>query len=78
MDELRDISSDSEKDDTKMYLCAKYCVLLGALSVCIDTVDTDVHVLSFYCYAHVNNHFLTLNFPLYINVLEKSEEPCRL
>ena len=48
MDELRNISSDQEEADAKMFLCAKYCVLFGASSACIDTVDTDVLVLSFY------------------------------
>ena len=46
MDELRDISSDQEEAGTKMFLFAKYCALLGASSVCIHTVDTDVLVLS--------------------------------
>ena len=48
MDELRDISSDQEEADANMCLCAKYCVLFSASSVCIDTVDTDVLVLPFY------------------------------
>ena len=46
MDELRDINSDQE--EAKMCLCAKYYVLFGVSSVCIDTVNTDVLVLSFY------------------------------
>ena len=74
MDELRDISSDQGEADTEMFLCAKYCVLLGASSVCIHTVDKDVLVQSFYYSAHVNNHFLTLNLPVYVNILWKSEE----
>ena len=45
MDELRTISSDQEEADTKMFLCAKYCVLLGASSICLGTVDTDILVL---------------------------------
>ena len=72
-DKLRD-SSDQEKAAIKMFHCAKYCVLLGATSVCIHTVDTDVLVLSFYYSAHVNTHFLTLNLPVNVNALEKSEE----
>ena len=64
MDELLDISSDQEEADTKIFLCAKYCVLLGASSVCIHTIDTDVLVLPFYYSAHVNNHFPTLNIPI--------------
>ena len=48
MDELRDINSDQEEADAKMFLCAKYYVLFGVSSVCIDTVNTDVLVLSFY------------------------------
>ena len=66
MDELRDKSPEQEEADTKMFLCGKYCVSLGASSVCIHTVDTDVLVLSFYYSAHVNNHYL---------ILGKSEEP---
>ena len=46
MDELCDISSDQEDAGTKMFLFAKYFALLGASSVCIHTVDTDVLVLS--------------------------------
>ena len=61
---LPDISSDQEEADTKMFLFAKYCVLLGASSDCIDTIDTDVLVLSFYYFTHVNNHFLTLTLPV--------------
>ena len=48
--------------------------MLRALSVCIHTVDTDVLVLSFYYSPHVNNHFLTLTLPVYVNILGKSEE----
>ena len=40
------------KDDTKMRLCTKNCMLLDASSLCIETVDTDVLVLSFYYHAH--------------------------
>ena len=69
MDQLCGINSDQEEADTKMYLWVKFYALLGALSVCTDTVDTDVHVLSFYYYAHINNLFLTLKLPLYINRL---------
>ena len=58
-----DISSDQEEADTKMFLCAKYCVLLGVSSICIHTVDADVLVLPFYYSAHANNHLLTLNLP---------------
>ena len=57
-----------------MFLCAKYCALLGASSVCIHTVDTVVLVLSFYYSTHVNNHFLTLTLPVYVNILWKSEK----
>ena len=46
MEELPDISSDQEEADTKMFLYAKYCVLLGGSSVCIHTIDTD------YLYCH--------------------------
>ena len=74
MDESRDISSEQEETDTKMILCVKYCALLGASSACIHTVDTDVLVLSFYYSAHVNNPFLTLTLPVYVNILGKSEE----
>ena len=63
MDELRNISSDQEEGDTKMFLCAKYCALLAASAVCIHAVDTDVLVLPFYYSAHVNKHFLTRNLP---------------
>ena len=48
--------------------------MLRGSSVCIHTVDTDVLVLSFCYSAHVNNHFLTLNLPVYVNILGKSEE----
>ena len=41
MDGLHEISSDQEEADAKTYLCAKYCMLLGASSVYVDTVDTD-------------------------------------
>ena len=74
MDELRDVSSDQEEADTKMFLWAKYCVLLDASSASIHTVDTDVLVLSFYYSAHVNNIFLILNLPVYVNKHVKSEE----
>ena len=63
MEELRNISSDQEEDDTTIFLCVKYCALLGATSVCIYTVNTDALVLPFYYSAHVNNHFLTFNIP---------------
>ena len=56
MNEVRYICSDQEEDDTKMFLCEKYCALLGTSSVCIHPVDTDVLVLQFYYSAHVNNH----------------------
>ena len=39
MAELRNISLDQQEDDTKMFLCAKYCALFGTLYVCIHTVD---------------------------------------
>ena len=71
---LPDISSDQEEADTKMFLFAKYFVLLGASSDCIDTIDTNVLVLSFYYFTHVNNHFLTLTLPVYVNILGKLEE----
>ena len=74
MDELREISSDQEKADVKMCLYVKHCLLLGASSICIDTGDTGVLVLSFYYYVHADTHFLTLNFPSYISILRKSEE----
>ena len=70
IDELRDMTSDQEEADTKMFLCAKYCALFDASSVCIHTVDTDVLVLSFYYSAHVNSHFLTLTLPVYVNILQ--------
>ena len=47
-DKLRNIRLDQEGDGTKMFLCAKCCALLGASSVCIRTVDTDVLLLTFY------------------------------
>ena len=62
------------KDDTKVCLCTKNYMLLDASSFCIETVDKDVLVLSFYYHAHLNNHFLTFNLPLHINMLGKSEE----
>ena len=50
VDELHDLSSEKEEANTKMFLCIrnilKYCVLLGASSVCIHTVDADILVLS--------------------------------
>ena len=73
MDKLCEICPDQEKGDAMMCPCATYCVLLGTSSICIGTVDTHVLVLSFYYYAHVNNDFLTLNFPFYISILRKSE-----
>ena len=64
-DEINDISSDQGEADTKMFLCAKYCILLGASSVFIHKVEADVLALSFYYSAHVNCHFLlTLNLPV--------------
>ena len=48
--------------------------MVGASSVCIHTVNTNVLAPSFYYSAHVNNHFLTLNVPVYVNILGKSEE----
>ena len=48
--------------------------MLDASSACIHTVDTDVLVLSFYYSAHVNNIFLILNLPVYVNKHVKSEE----
>ena len=74
VDELHDLSSEKEEANTKMFLCAKYCVLLGASSVCIHTVDTDVLVLSFYYSTLVNKHFLTLDLPVFEKILGKSEE----
>ena len=74
MDKLRDISSIQEEADAKICLCARYCVLLGGSSVCIDTYDTDVLVLPLYLYGYVNNHFLTRHFPLYIGIPRKLEE----
>ena len=69
IDELPDISSNQEEADAKIFLFAEYCVWLG-----VDTADTDVLVLSFYYSTHVNNHFLTLTFPVYVNIIGKSEE----
>ena len=74
MDELHDVSSDQEEADTKMFLWAKYSVLLDASSACIHIVDTDVLVLPFYYSAHVNNIFLIFNVPVYVNKHVKSEE----
>ena len=69
IDELPDISSNQEEADAKIFLFAEYCVWLG-----VDTADTDVLVLSFYYSTHVNNHLLTLTFPVYVNIIGKSEE----
>ena len=76
MDDLIDISSDQQKADTKMSLRVKYCALLGGSFVYIHTVDTYVLVLSFYYSAHVNNHFLTLNLLVYVNILGKQKNIC--
>ena len=76
-DEISDISSDQGEADTKMFLCAKYCILLGASSVFIHTVDTDALALSFYNSAHVNCHFLlTLNLPVEVNILGNQKNIC--
>ena len=47
MDEVRGVSSDQQEADTKLFLCAKVCILLGASSVCIHIIDTDVLVHHF-------------------------------
>ena len=71
------LSSDQGEADTKMFLCAKYCILLGASSVFIHTVDTDALALSFYNSAHVNCHFLlTLNLPVEVNILGNQKNIC--
>ena len=57
-----------------MFLCAKYCLFLGASSICIHTVDADVLILSFYYSAQENDQFPTLNLSVYVNVLGRSEE----
>ena len=57
-----------------MFLCAKYCALLGSSLVCIHSVDTDVLVLSFYYFEHANSHSLTFNLSVHVNILGKSEE----
>ena len=60
---------DESRDKKLIQRC-----FFGESSFSILTVDTDVLVLLFYYSAHVNNHFLTLNLPVYVNVLGKSEE----
>ena len=54
MDEVRGASSVQQEADTKLFLCAKGCILLGASSICIHIIDTDVLVPSFYYSARVN------------------------
>ena len=54
MDEVRGASLVQQEADTKLFLCAKGCILLGASSICIHIIDTDVLVPSFYYSARVN------------------------
>ena len=74
MEDSPDISSEQEEADTKMFLCAKYAPTIGASSVCINTIDTDVLILALYYSSQRNEHFSTLDVPVFINLLGKSED----
>ena len=77
MDELRNISSDQEEAD------ASYVSLCKILYVVWRIIYLYWHswyrctcavILLICACAYINNHFLTLEFLLYINILEKLEE----